>query len=99
MPDFTMASAICRIRSSLTLHANLFQLFHPIGGVGARVLTESLLSWARRLALALVKTKIINRIRIALFVRFRFIAIAYASQDGLLMRFASMLWRKSVMCD
>jgi hypothetical protein len=28
-----MASAICRIRSSLTLQPNLFQLFHPIGGV------------------------------------------------------------------
>src|SRR5579872_1832217 len=35
MPDFTIASAICLMRSSLTLHANLFQLFHPIGGVGA----------------------------------------------------------------
>src|ERR1700692_2158232 len=41
MPDFTIASAICRIKSSLTLHANLFQLFHPMGGVRA-----SLLSWA-----------------------------------------------------
>src|SRR5208282_2508678 len=36
MPDFTMASAICRIKSSLTLQANLFQLFHPMGGVGAK---------------------------------------------------------------
>jgi hypothetical protein len=65
------------MRSSLTLHANLFQLFHPIGGVGARLLTESLPSWARRLALAPVKTKIINRIRIAVLVKFRFIAVAY----------------------
>src|SRR5580698_3148660 len=37
MPDFTMASAVWRIKSSLTLQPNLFQLFHPIGGVGARV--------------------------------------------------------------
>src|SRR5579863_3247185 len=35
MPDFTIASAVCLMRSSLTSHANLFQLFHPIGGVGA----------------------------------------------------------------
>src|SRR5580700_10266024 len=35
MPDFTIASAVCLMRSSLTLQANLFQLFHPIGGVGA----------------------------------------------------------------
>src|SRR5215813_1100495 len=35
MPDLTMASAICRIISSLTLHPNLFQLFHPMGGVRA----------------------------------------------------------------
>src|SRR5208282_5578542 len=36
IPDFTIASAICLIVSSLTLQANLFQLFHPIGGVAAR---------------------------------------------------------------
>src|ERR1700722_1567743 len=35
MPDFTIASVVCLMRSSLTLHSNLFQLFHPIGGVGA----------------------------------------------------------------
>src|SRR5258706_7179639 len=33
MPDFPIASAICRIMSSLTLQPNLFQLFHPMGGV------------------------------------------------------------------
>src|SRR5579863_1198146 len=37
MPDFTIASAVCRSNSSLTLQANLFQLFHPIGGVRASV--------------------------------------------------------------
>src|SRR6266550_1985255 len=39
MPELTMASAICRIISSLTLHPNLFQLFHPIGGVLANPLS------------------------------------------------------------
>jgi len=42
------------------------------------VLTESLPSWARRLALAPVKTKIINRFRVVVFVAYRFIAVAYA---------------------
>src|SRR5688500_14274011 len=36
MPVDTMASAISRNRPSLTLQRNLFQLFHPIGGVRAR---------------------------------------------------------------
>src|SRR4029078_3500058 len=39
MPLVTMASAIDFIRSSLTLQANLFQLFQPIGGVFARPLS------------------------------------------------------------
>src|ERR1700693_1393647 len=39
MPEATIASAICRIRSSLTLQPNLFQLFHPIGGVLANALS------------------------------------------------------------
>ena len=30
-----MASAVSRMRASLMSHANLFQLFHPMGGVGA----------------------------------------------------------------
>src|SRR6476661_1968757 len=34
-----MASAIWRIRSSLTLQPNLFQLFHPMGGVAASELS------------------------------------------------------------
>src|SRR5260370_445816 len=38
MPDLTMASAIPRTSSSLTLQANLFQVFQPIGGVRARPL-------------------------------------------------------------
>src|SRR6267143_2793853 len=36
MPLLTTASAISRMSLSLTLQPNLFQLFHPIGGVGAR---------------------------------------------------------------
>src|SRR3954471_19466169 len=35
MPDLTIASAMPRTSSSLTLHPNLFQVFHPIGGVRA----------------------------------------------------------------
>ena len=36
MPDFTMASAMLLIMSSLTLQANLFHEFQPMGGVSAR---------------------------------------------------------------
>ena len=36
MPDFTTASAMLLIMSSLTLQPNLFQEFHPMGGVSAR---------------------------------------------------------------
>src|SRR5215813_2871233 len=35
MPEATIASAVARTVSSFTLHANLFQLFQPIGGVSA----------------------------------------------------------------
>src|SRR6185437_2022694 len=41
MPLDTSASAAWRIRSSLTLHPNLFQLFHPIGGVFAKPLSSA----------------------------------------------------------
>jgi hypothetical protein len=41
MPLETMASAACLIRSSLTLQANLFQLFQPIGGVRANPLSSA----------------------------------------------------------
>ena len=37
MPDFTTASAMPLIKSSLTLQANLFHEFQPIGGVSARL--------------------------------------------------------------
>src|SRR5262245_47722044 len=36
MPLDTIASAMPLTKPSLMLHANLFQLFQPIGGVGAR---------------------------------------------------------------
>src|SRR6202034_3868993 len=39
MPLDTIASAIWRTAASSTLPANLFQLFHPIGGVLARPLS------------------------------------------------------------
>src|ERR1041385_9024231 len=39
MPLVTIASAISLISFSLTLQANLFQLFQPIGGVLARPLS------------------------------------------------------------
>src|SRR3954451_21928442 len=35
MPVDTIASAVRLMKSSLMLHWNLFQLFHPIGGRGA----------------------------------------------------------------
>src|SRR5450830_378816 len=37
MPDATSASAVSRISSSSMLQPKLFQLFQPIGGVGARL--------------------------------------------------------------
>src|ERR1700726_1012943 len=37
IPLLTMASAASRINCSLTLQPNLFQLFHPIGGVPANM--------------------------------------------------------------
>jgi hypothetical protein len=45
IPDLTTASAMLLIMSSLTLQANLFHEFHPMGGVRARVLDIALLSW------------------------------------------------------
>src|SRR5450432_1351153 len=51
MPDFTMASAMPRTSSSLTLQPNLFQEFHPMGGVRARPL-ETALSSASAAALS-----------------------------------------------
>src|SRR5690349_6095293 len=38
IPDETIASAAPFTRSSLTLQPNLFQVFHPIGGVSAKPL-------------------------------------------------------------
>ncbi len=36
MPELTIASAVSRMSDSSIRHPNLFQLFQPIGGVGAR---------------------------------------------------------------
>src|SRR5262249_831505 len=60
MPDFTIASAIPRIISSLTLQPNLFQLFHPMGGVSAR-LADGAAFCAKRAAQASIKTAAHNR--------------------------------------
>src|ERR1017187_8598438 len=48
MPDFTTESAMPLIKSSLTLQANLFQEFHPMGGVSARFAEGEVLSCATR---------------------------------------------------
>src|SRR3982074_720180 len=50
MPDLTIASAMPLIMSSLTLHANLFQEFHPMGGVGTSALDIGLFSCAETTA-------------------------------------------------
>ena len=50
-PDFTTASAMPLIKSSLTLQANLFHEFHPIGGVSARLAEGEVFSWANKLVL------------------------------------------------
>ena len=49
MPDFTTASAMPLIRSSLTLQANLFHEFQPMGGVSARLADGEVFSCAKRL--------------------------------------------------
>src|SRR5215471_5864269 len=46
IPDFTTASAMPLIMSSLTLQPNLFQEFHPMGGVRARFAETVVCSWA-----------------------------------------------------
>src|SRR5436305_6781793 len=66
MPDFTTASAIPLIKSSLTLQANLFHEFHPMGGVRARPAEG--LSCPRRLALQTEAKTIAERIRDRIFM-------------------------------
>src|SRR3979411_2510961 len=48
MPDLAIASVVPLIRSSLTLQANLFQEFQPIGGVRARPLDGACVSCEER---------------------------------------------------
>src|SRR5260370_9802489 len=48
MPDFTTPSAMPLIRSSLTLQANLFHEFQPMGGVSARFADTEDVSCAAR---------------------------------------------------
>src|ERR1700678_1796030 len=49
MPDFTTASAMFLIMSSLTLQANLFHEFQPMGGVSARRAEGAVFSCAIKL--------------------------------------------------
>src|SRR5580704_11735898 len=48
IPDLTTASAMLLIMSSLTLQANLFHEFQPIGGVSARCADGAMFSCAIR---------------------------------------------------
>src|SRR5579863_9101697 len=68
MPDLTTASAIPLMRSSLTLQANLFQEFHPIGGVSARFADGAGFSWAKRVALNSKVAAIPARIKWRIFM-------------------------------
>src|SRR5882724_2823738 len=68
IPDFTTASAIPLIRSSLTLQANLFHEFHPMGGVRARLAEGEVLACPKRLALQEVATTIAARISGRIFM-------------------------------
>src|SRR5690242_17414106 len=47
IPDFTTASAMPLIMSSLTLQPNLFHEFHPMGGVRARLAEGGVCSCAK----------------------------------------------------
>src|SRR5882724_9737298 len=49
------------IKSSLTLQANLFQLFHPIGGVKATPLSHARASLAPKSMLAAISMNIVTR--------------------------------------
>src|SRR5712671_7185977 len=69
MPDFTTASAMPLIKSSLTLQANLFHEFHPMGGVSARLAEGNGLSCPKRLALHEEATTIAAKISGRIFMR------------------------------
>src|SRR5580704_2446979 len=72
MPLETTASAACLIRSSLTLQANLFQLFQPIGGVRASPLSSAcILLAARRQRVARVRVmRVIRPVGAFVFMSF-----------------------------
>ena len=57
MPDLTTASAMLLIMSSLTLQANLFQEFQPMGGVSARLADTEAFSCPKRLLQQSTKVK------------------------------------------
>src|ERR1700687_571554 len=68
MPLPAIASAICLIKSSLTLQANLFQLFQPIGGVLARPLSRARNSPGGRQAMNKMQKKEDRRRRVFVLV-------------------------------
>src|ERR1700694_6052662 len=69
MPDLTRASAMPLIMSSLTLQANLFHEFHPMGGVRAKALDVALFSCAERLVVTIKITKTTATTRLLGFMR------------------------------
>src|SRR5580704_4462322 len=71
MPLEAMASATDLIKPSLTLQANLFQLFQPIGGVCAREF-RSIWAFARGGKKTVAKT---TRVRVAASFRLKVITI------------------------
>src|SRR5580698_3696063 len=68
MPDFTTASAISLIMSSLTLQPNLFHEFHPMGGVSARLAEGEAFSCPNSPVLNKAATKIEATTRCRIFM-------------------------------
>src|SRR5438445_8969229 len=92
MPDFTIASAMPRTSSSLTLQPNLFQVFQPIGGVRASPAdTEvdcanvAVGNW-KEIATASVNATSVNAKR-SCFVMVRLVAIDHHTTANLRLRF------------
>src|SRR6266849_8639729 len=69
MPDLTTASAMPWIMSSLTLQANLFHEFHPMGGVGASAPEFTVFSCAGRPAVTAKTAKATNTTNLFVFMR------------------------------
>ncbi len=71
MPDFTMASAMLLIMSSVTLQANLFHEFQPMGGVSARFAEgDTFCCAARPLTKSSVQKNMVKRARLVFMQTF-----------------------------